>query len=78
MVKSQLQSEVDNMNFVTANGLQFAHPLQHLGKSKGTIEINGFDEYSIPPIGYYLLSLYFDGRTTSIIFANYIIYYVCI
>lgn len=59
MVKSQLQSEVDNMNFVTANGLQFAHPLQHLGKSKEDLPLIAIDSFK----HMYLFGKYESAKT---------------
>lgn len=45
LVEQQLFSEKDGINFLTADGLQFAHPLQHLGKSKDDLPLIAIDSF---------------------------------
>lgn len=35
----------DNMNFLTADGLKFAHPLHHLGKSSSDLPLIAIDSF---------------------------------
>lgn len=35
----------DSINALTADGLKFAHPLQHLGKSSGDLPIIAIDSF---------------------------------
>ncbi|EDV26329.1 uncharacterized protein TRIADDRAFT_37324 [Trichoplax adhaerens] len=45
IVGSELYSEKDNMNFLTANGYQFSHPLVHLGKSTADLPLIAIDDF---------------------------------
>ena len=38
-------SEKSNVNFLTADGLKFAHPLHHLGKSKEDLPLLAIDSF---------------------------------
>ena len=38
-------SEKSNVNFLTADGLKFAHPLHHLGKSKDDLPLLAIDSF---------------------------------
>lgn len=35
----------ENINFLTADGVQFAHPLHHLGKSKKDLPLIAIDSF---------------------------------
>lgn len=35
----------ENVNFLTADGKQFAHPLQHLGKSQSDLPLIAIDSF---------------------------------
>ena len=35
----------DKINFLTADGIQFAHPLHHLGKSKEDLPLIAIDSF---------------------------------
>ena len=35
----------ENINFLTADGVQFAHPLHHLGKSKNDLPLIAIDSF---------------------------------
>ena len=41
----ELLSEKANVNFLTADGLKFAHPLHHLGKSKDDLPLLAIDSF---------------------------------
>ncbi|XP_043200257.1 endoplasmic reticulum resident protein 44-like isoform X2 [Amphibalanus amphitrite] len=45
VVEQQLFSEKEGINFLTADGLQFAHPLHHLGKSKDDLPLIAIDSF---------------------------------
>ena len=45
IVKTQLQHEVPNVNFVTADGLMFMHPLSHLGKTVDDLPLIAIDSF---------------------------------
>lgn len=45
IVSEQLLSEKQNINFLTADGERFAHPLHHLGKSKSDLPIIAIDSF---------------------------------
>jgi endoplasmic reticulum resident protein 44 len=36
---------LENINFLTADGVTFAHPLQHLGKSKKDLPLIAIDSF---------------------------------
>ena len=36
---------VENINFLTADGVTFAHPLQHLGKTKKDLPLIAIDSF---------------------------------
>jgi len=36
---------IENVNFLTADGVTFAHPLQHLGKSKKDLPLIAIDSF---------------------------------
>ena len=38
-------SSLENINFLTADGVTFAHPLQHLGKSKNDLPLIAIDSF---------------------------------
>ena len=38
-------SAAEGIQFLTADGLQFAHPLQHLGKSKQDLPLIAIDSF---------------------------------
>lgn len=44
-VKERLAGERGQINFITADGNKFAHPLRHLGKSKKDLPILAFDTF---------------------------------
>ncbi|XP_037085694.1 endoplasmic reticulum resident protein 44-like [Pollicipes pollicipes] len=45
VVEQQLFSEKNGINFLTADGLQFAHPLHHLGKTKEDLPLIAIDSF---------------------------------
>ncbi|XP_029652588.1 endoplasmic reticulum resident protein 44 [Octopus sinensis] len=44
-VSKQLLSEKNNVNFLTADGLKFTHPLHHLGKSTNDLPVLAIDSF---------------------------------
>jgi endoplasmic reticulum resident protein 44 len=44
-VLTQLTAEKQSMNFLTADGLKFAHPLHHLGKSEKDLPLIAIDSF---------------------------------
>jgi len=58
MVSRDLISEKGKVNFLTADGLKFAHPLHHLGKSKNDLPLIAIDSFR----HMYLFSKYEDIR----------------
>jgi hypothetical protein len=44
-VKRELLSERQQVNFLTADGVKFAHPLHHLGKSKEDLPLIAVDSF---------------------------------
>ncbi|KAI5716146.1 hypothetical protein M8J76_001685 [Diaphorina citri] len=45
IVSEQLLGEKQNINFLTADGERFAHPLHHLGKSKADLPLIAIDSF---------------------------------
>jgi len=45
LVEEELYDEKEGINFLTADGLTFAHPLQHLGKSKADLPLIAIDSF---------------------------------
>lgn len=45
IVESQLISEKQNINFLTADGKRFAHPLHHLGKQQSDLPLIAIDSF---------------------------------
>lgn len=45
IVENQLMSEKQNINFLTADGKRFAHPLHHLGKSQSDLPLIAIDSF---------------------------------
>lgn len=45
VVATQLTSDNNNVNFLTADGLKFAHPLHHLGKSTSDLPLIAIDSF---------------------------------
>lgn len=45
VIESQLMSEKQNINFLTADGKRFAHPLHHLGKSQSDLPLIAIDSF---------------------------------
>jgi endoplasmic reticulum resident protein 44 len=45
IVESQLITEKQNINFLTADGKRFAHPLHHLGKSQSDLPLIAIDSF---------------------------------
>ncbi|KAK6624957.1 hypothetical protein RUM43_005248 [Polyplax serrata] len=45
VVKRELLSEKQNINFLTADGVKFAHPLHHLGKSVTDLPLIAIDSF---------------------------------
>ncbi|XP_011633932.2 endoplasmic reticulum resident protein 44, partial [Pogonomyrmex barbatus] len=45
VVTNHLMSEKQNINFLTADGLKFAHPLHHLGKSTADLPLIAIDSF---------------------------------
>jgi len=45
IVENQLLSEKQNINFLTADGKKFAHPLHHLGKSSSDLPLLAIDSF---------------------------------
>jgi len=59
LVKRELLSERGNINFLTADGIKFAHPLHHLGKSKEDLPLIAIDSFR----HMYLFPKYQDSKT---------------
>lgn len=45
VVQQQLMSEKSSVNFLTADGLKFKHPLHHLGKSENDLPVLAIDSF---------------------------------
>nr|ADD38875.1 Endoplasmic reticulum resident protein ERp44 [Lepeophtheirus salmonis] len=45
IIQTNLLSEKQNVNFLTADGVKFAHPLHHLGKSKEDLPLIAIDSF---------------------------------
>lgn len=45
LVHTDLADQKQNINFLTADGVQFAHPLHHLGKSKKDLPLIAIDSF---------------------------------
>ncbi|XP_055533178.1 endoplasmic reticulum resident protein 44 [Wyeomyia smithii] len=45
VIEGQLLSEKQNINFLTADGKRFAHPLHHLGKSQSDLPLIAIDSF---------------------------------
>jgi len=45
IITTELLDEKQNINFLTADGVTFAHPLQHLGKSKKDLPLIAIDSF---------------------------------
>ncbi|XP_058443558.1 endoplasmic reticulum resident protein 44 [Malaya genurostris] len=45
IIEGQLLSEKQNINFLTADGKRFAHPLHHLGKSQSDLPLIAIDSF---------------------------------
>ncbi|XP_023948394.1 endoplasmic reticulum resident protein 44 [Bicyclus anynana] len=45
IIKSQLEPEKKNVNFLTADGVRFEHPLHHLGKSLDDLPLIAIDSF---------------------------------
>lgn len=45
VVKERLSNERGNINFITADGHKFAHPLRHLGKTKADLPVLAIDTF---------------------------------
>ncbi|XP_046642938.1 endoplasmic reticulum resident protein 44-like [Daphnia pulicaria] len=45
IINRELLDEKQNINFLTADGVTFAHPLQHLGKSKKDLPLIAIDSF---------------------------------
>ncbi|XP_065089653.1 endoplasmic reticulum resident protein 44 [Ochlerotatus camptorhynchus] len=45
VIETQLLSEKQNINFLTADGKRFAHPLHHLGKSQSDLPLIAIDSF---------------------------------
>ena len=58
LVKRELLSERQQVNFLTADGVKFAHPLHHLGKSKEDLPLIAVDSFR----HMYLFPKYEDSR----------------
>lgn len=49
-MKRELLSERGQVNFLTADGLKFAHPLHHLGKGKEDLPLIAIDSFRYLPL----------------------------
>jgi len=58
LVTQQLMTEKSSVNFLTADGVKFAHPLHHLGKSKEDLPLLAIDSFR----HMYLFPKYEDSR----------------
>merc|ERR1712106_70887 len=58
MISRDLTTEKGKVNFLTADGLKFAHPLNHLGKTKTDLPLIAIDSFR----HMYLFSKYEDIR----------------
>jgi len=58
LVNKELVSEKSSVNFLTADGVKFAHPLHHLGKSKDDLPLLAIDSFR----HMYLFPKYEDTR----------------
>eukprot|EP00091_Calanus_sinicus_P005008 TRINITY_DN15365_c0_g1_i2.p1 TRINITY_DN15365_c0_g1~~TRINITY_DN15365_c0_g1_i2.p1 ORF type:complete len:129 (-),score=48.29 TRINITY_DN15365_c0_g1_i2:9-371(-) len=59
LVKKELLGERSQITFLTADGVKFAHPLHHLGKSKDDLPLIAIDSFR----HMYLFPKYEDMRT---------------
>jgi len=59
LVKNELMSERGQINFLTADGVKFAHPLHHLGKAKEDLPLIAVDSFR----HMYLFPKYEDSKT---------------
>lgn len=59
LVSKELLVEKQNVNFLTADGVKFAHPLHHLGKSKEDLPLLAVDSFR----HMYLFPKYEDSKT---------------
>jgi len=59
LVKNELMGERSQVSFLTADGVKFAHPLHHLGKSKDDLPLIAIDSFR----HMYLFPNYADMRT---------------
>jgi len=59
LVKTELMGERSQVSFLTADGIKFAHPLHHLGKSKEDLPLIAIDSFR----HMYLFPKYEDMRT---------------
>jgi len=59
LVTRELLVEKQNVNFLTADGVKFAHPLHHLGKSKEDLPLLAIDSFR----HMYLFPKYEDSKT---------------
>jgi len=59
LVAKELLVEKQNVNFLTADGVKFAHPLHHLGKNKEDLPLLAIDSFR----HMYLFPKYEDSRT---------------
>merc|ERR1712045_253649 len=59
LVAKELLVQKQNVNFLTADGVKFAHPLHHLGKNKEDLPLLAIDSFR----HMYLFPKYEDSRT---------------
>merc|ERR1712212_1432216 len=59
LVARELMEDKQNVNFLVADGIKFAHPLHHLGKKKEDLPLIAIDSFR----HMYLFPKYEDART---------------
>ncbi len=45
VIKMRFAKQAETINFITANGVQFAHPLKHLGKTRADLPVLALDTF---------------------------------
>ena len=68
-MKRELLGERSQVTFLTADGIKFAHPLHHLGKSKEDLPLIAIDSFR----HMYLFPKYEDYRIPVSFFLLYVV-----
>lgn len=65
IIETQLLSEKQNINFLTADGKQFAHPLHHLGKAQSDLPLIAIDSFRHMYLFDNVKDMYIPGKLIS-------------